>query len=323
MNTGHNVNYYLVRVEHPKRPEHPPYTAECEDIILALGMTFEQGNAFKAVWRACAAQHLGVMKEGYDGPLYDAEKQVHYSKLNLLVQQRKHMTNYVSNAEPATMKTEAGPKPSPMQQPGVLDPSDAVSPPPYDPSRIRKILDVVVTFDDYQRLAMRTAPPGESLLDGLNHACLGFLTELAEVSAAGTDNLHACEELGDTAWYVALATAHLDQPLGALMGTTDIDDLEVPPSPAWTLVSAGRYATEVKRMKVYGKTMTPDMREVMLQSLKTMMFSLAERCEARGIRFSACLQQNIDKLRKRFPDKFSGAAAEARADKGGKDARES
>ena len=72
--TGRDVNYYVVHIPQPKRQE--PYTAECEDIIEALGMSFHEGNAFKAVWRTCAARTLGLAKKG-NTALYNAEKVMH------------------------------------------------------------------------------------------------------------------------------------------------------------------------------------------------------------------------------------------------------
>jgi hypothetical protein len=74
--TGKDVSYYLVPIPHPKRLD--PYTAECEDLIEALGMTFAEGCAFKAIWRKCAARTLGLAKAGYKGGLYDAEKAQYY-----------------------------------------------------------------------------------------------------------------------------------------------------------------------------------------------------------------------------------------------------
>lgn len=75
--TGKNVNYYLVDVKEPKRLA--PYQAECEDIIEALGMTFAEGCAFKAIWRSCAARTLGLAKKGQDAHgVYDAEKVEYY-----------------------------------------------------------------------------------------------------------------------------------------------------------------------------------------------------------------------------------------------------
>jgi hypothetical protein len=75
--TGGRVNYYLAQVEHPQREDQQPYQAECEDIITALGMTFDEGCLFKALWRTAAAR-LGNGKPGQKAK-YDAEKMVHYA----------------------------------------------------------------------------------------------------------------------------------------------------------------------------------------------------------------------------------------------------
>ncbi|QHJ80481.1 MAG: hypothetical protein [Bacteriophage sp.] len=76
--TGSKVNYYLVQIPYPQREEQPPYRAECEDIIQALGMTFDEGCLFKALWRS-AAGRLGNGKPGQK-VIYDAEKMVHYAE---------------------------------------------------------------------------------------------------------------------------------------------------------------------------------------------------------------------------------------------------
>jgi hypothetical protein len=78
--TGGSVSYYSVPIDHPTDPEKNPYTAECNDIIEALGMNYAEGNAFKAIWRSCAARKLGNAKKGYDDGLYDAEKVVFFGQ---------------------------------------------------------------------------------------------------------------------------------------------------------------------------------------------------------------------------------------------------
>lgn len=70
-------NWYVVPVKNPQRKEQEPYQAECEDIIQALGMTFDEGCAFKALWRNAAAR-MGNGKPG-NTAVYDAEKLVHYA----------------------------------------------------------------------------------------------------------------------------------------------------------------------------------------------------------------------------------------------------
>lgn len=71
-------NWYVVSVKNPQRKEQAPYQAECEDIIQALGMTFDEGCAFKALWRNAAAR-MGNGKPG-NTAVYDAEKLVHYAE---------------------------------------------------------------------------------------------------------------------------------------------------------------------------------------------------------------------------------------------------
>lgn len=74
-------NYYLVKVEDPQREEQEPYQAECEDIIRALNMTFDEGCEFKAIWRTAAARQ-GNGKPDHKAK-YDAQKRVHYASASL------------------------------------------------------------------------------------------------------------------------------------------------------------------------------------------------------------------------------------------------
>ena len=69
-------HYYLVEVNKPAMAGLPPYVAEAQDIIAALDMTFAEGEAFKALWRACR------MRQGFGKPGatadYDFDKLAHY-----------------------------------------------------------------------------------------------------------------------------------------------------------------------------------------------------------------------------------------------------
>ncbi len=84
--SGGSVDYYQVHILNPTTRGREQYTAECNDIIEALGMTYAEGNAFKALWRSCAARTLGKLKEGGDS-VYDAEKVVFFGVR--VLQQRK------------------------------------------------------------------------------------------------------------------------------------------------------------------------------------------------------------------------------------------
>ena len=71
--TGGSVDYYKCHVADPIDPNKPPYTAESIDIIEALGMTFAEGEAFKAIWRTCTGRMGGAVKAD-NKALYNAEK---------------------------------------------------------------------------------------------------------------------------------------------------------------------------------------------------------------------------------------------------------
>lgn len=74
--SGGDNDYWMREITHPKRLE--PYVAECEDIIESLGMTFQEGEAFKAIWRK-AALRLGFGKPG-DSDKRNAEKIAHFGQ---------------------------------------------------------------------------------------------------------------------------------------------------------------------------------------------------------------------------------------------------
>lgn len=82
--TGGSSSYYKVDVTNPTTSD-KPYQAECNDIIEALGLTFTEGNIFKAVWRI-AADRNGKKKKG-NNSVYDAEKVVFFAE-RLLVQEK-------------------------------------------------------------------------------------------------------------------------------------------------------------------------------------------------------------------------------------------
>ena len=76
--TGLSTDYYKVSINNPTTPLVEPYSAECNDVIEALGMTYAEANVFKAIWRKSAQRTLGLSKEG-NTQVYDAEKCVFFS----------------------------------------------------------------------------------------------------------------------------------------------------------------------------------------------------------------------------------------------------
>jgi hypothetical protein len=84
--SGGLTNYYLVQVDYPQRKEQAPYQAECEDLIEALGLTFDEANIFKEIWRTANARK-GNGKAG-NTTVRGAEKLVHYSNRILNIAKR-------------------------------------------------------------------------------------------------------------------------------------------------------------------------------------------------------------------------------------------
>lgn len=87
---------------------------------------------------------------------------------------------------------------------------------------------------------------------------------------------------------------------------------------------AGEFATAVKSYAVYNKPLNPEIRkegeqtleENMIEELGDSLWFIALACEVLGTSMGAVMRANIEKLAKRYPDKYSDEAAIARADKG-------
>ena len=72
--SGGDNDYWIARINSPKRLE--PYSAECEDLIELFQMTFQEGEAFKALWRK-GQMRIGNGKPG-DTLLRNSEKVYHF-----------------------------------------------------------------------------------------------------------------------------------------------------------------------------------------------------------------------------------------------------
>jgi len=199
-------------------------------------------------------------------------------------------------------------------------------------------------FHEYQPLAMRTAKMFPSLEMNLIHAALGIGSEIGELAEtvngiwmdletathSGTGGLsNIQEEIGDAAWYAQLACAHLGWQFHELIvwDQQAIRDLSYPLFKASSTRSpvavhecavafSGEILTIIKANAIYSKTLNE---EKLKQNLALFITSLAYLSEIYEVKFEAALEHNIDKLRKRYPNKYSDADALARADKAAED----
>lgn len=209
-----------------------------------------------------------------------------------------------------------------------------------------------LNLHDYQPLALRTEKPLPLLIDRLAHAGLGIDTETGELNtiikrvhiygkslddigeskvdpATGllkTKTLRECagEEIADVCWYVAIACDALGYDMGEFgvpsRGLTyPLDDLALN-----LQVYSGKFADPVLLSKKLGRaSLHGGDRTFALDVLANLMRVLSSVCDAMNLDLGLLLDANIAKLRERFPNAYSDAAAEARADKGGLDARNS
>jgi hypothetical protein len=183
-----------------------------------------------------------------------------------------------------------------------------------------------MNFNEYQPLALRTAKLFPTQTEDLVHVALGLASEWHEAMTAWTkrDITGTLEELGDALWYCALGAHSLGFHLSSVnphLGSYSIQVNE----------AMANFISYVKRRAIYGKTMSEQQNEQAIGDLHVIVAGLVNMIAQVNFAMGTgshltdtlgeVLQANIDKLKLRYPDKYSDDAAEARADKGGLDAR--
>lgn len=188
---------------------------------------------------------------------------------------------------------------------------------------------MTTTLANYQSLALRTEKPLPTRHERLEHALLGLITETGEIATEvkrmaiygkpldDERRAHIAEEIGDVMWYLAIAS----DTVGANIFLCQ--RVVFPPLSAANLVFVlarvnGRL---VDALADYG--FREELPDAIHAELRIAFDTLAAVAEMIGIPLVQIAAANIAKLQARFPDAYSNEAAEARADKGGLDARNS
>lgn len=184
---------------------------------------------------------------------------------------------------------------------------------------------------EYQPLALRTAKWYPSLFHNLQHASLGLTTEVGEFATIAKRvaiyekeftpemRAHALEELGDVAWYCALAAETLNVKLDRIRSTTAEVPADMAQAAMMLAMCMGPVATLVEAQR---ETIEAEYLMAMKESLGMTIACVMTVGKWLDPEYDL-LGANIAKLALRYPDKYDNAAAEARADKGGADARNS
>lgn len=192
----------------------------------------------------------------------------------------------------------------------------------------------------YQALAMRTAKMFPGFDMNMMHAALGIGSEIGELAEtvngiwmevpqqAGAkpyaENIK--EEVGDACWYAALGCAHMGWEFHELI-VTDTAVVRTLNWPLWKAMQtwspvaihecaagfAGELLTVVKAHVIYGKPLPEPHFRLTMGLYITALAALVESYQT--YTFIQALEHNVEKLRKRYPEKYSDADALARADK--------
>ena len=143
----------------------------------------------------------------------------------------------------------------------------------------------------------------------LLHASLGMMSELAELSEAGSVK-NTLEELGDFWFYLEHARETLGIERPSLFGHAMPTQTTI--AIICLLASTGKFADAVKGLVIYGKPYKSGGLEILLTSVYRDIDIIVKSC---GFTMADVEAANVEKLQKRYPNGYSNADAQARADK--------
>lgn len=182
----------------------------------------------------------------------------------------------------------------------------------------------------YLPLALRTEKKLPTAQERLEHALLGLITETGEIATEvkrmaiygkpldDARRAHIAEEIGDVLWYLAIGADVVEPRIFLEYVDIPVWDTEVEmPGIKLTCMAMGSVVGDL-----VDHVMSGDHGEVpaLLDNALKICWCYAQLI---GIPLGQIAADNIAKLQERFPDAYSNEAAEARADKGGLDARNS
>lgn len=154
-------------------------------------------------------------------------------------------------------------------------------------------------LQEYQEQAKRTyANLGSDKLN-LSHMVMGMCTELPELqdSIDNKDDINTGEELADTYWYVSNYETergyNSSEYVSIKAGSIGINKL---------YYDIATLQDIVKKYVAYGKEIDTDTERVLLSRIK---HNLDNMFISKGLDRGEFLQKNIDKLKARYPEKFT------------------
>lgn len=182
----------------------------------------------------------------------------------------------------------------------------------------------IETFEQYQTEAMKTLSHEFHLIiqPELIHAVIGIVTEVTEMKEAlqdltDFDSVNFAEEIGDALWFVAVACHYLDispnnlpfggQTLHVVQKRGDMD--VIVEMTEEMMIQAGNALDIVKKSMFYNRAINQHQIETIILNCGATLLMM---CDWLDVTPSKVTTTNINKLKKRFPDKFDSASANTR-----------
>lgn len=167
-----------------------------------------------------------------------------------------------------------------------------------------------MNFQDYAPLALRTVKPMDREPQ-IKHALLGMITELGELSdnvkrnfvyGKDLDLVNGKEEIGDFCWYLNL---YCQENYIAPKMLSDLMQIDLVKSPT---AGESRVDTMIMIGGLLGGLCLPENERggvSNMQLIRTLVMALRVACYEFGVTMEECLDSNIEKLAKRYGDKYS------------------
>jgi len=168
-------------------------------------------------------------------------------------------------------------------------------------------------LNEYQANALRTANPTADKTLRLAVAGMGLAGEAAEVLELVCNEIDdgdkLTKEFGDLAWYVAETATIIEVSLGDLPKPTLMFPATTLIGAVDLMVRAGKLTDYLK--KVVGHGHAVDVARVST-GLAEVLVALTHLTERAGLDFASVLDQNVAKLKARYPEGFSSEKSVAR-----------